>query len=243
MNAIILIGGLGTRLRPLTYKTPKPLLPLANQPFVFYQFELLKKHGIQEVVLCTAYMAEEFERVLGDGRKFGVRLKYVYEKTPLGTGGALKNAQDFVKGTTLVFNGDILTDANLAEILQFHRQRQARLTLTLTRVKDPTLYGLVETDSQGKIIGFREKPSPNEVTCNTINAGIYILEPEILGHIPPGVVYSLERELFPKLLELKVPLYATTSDAYWLDIGTLEKYHQADRDILNGALRTLYEPT
>lgn len=236
VNAIILIGGLGTRLRPLTYKTPKPLLPLADQPFVVYQFELLKKHGVRDITLCTAYMPEEFQNVLGDGSRWGVRLHYVHEKTPLGTGGALKNAQEHAKGTTLVFNGDILTDTDLTNLVRFHKEHGSRLTLGLTRVEDPSLYGLVETDSQGRIVRFQEKPPKGQAACDTVNAGLYVLEPEILDLIPAGVVHSLERELFPLLLERKTPLFACLSDAYWLDIGTIDKYEKANRDILNGAL-------
>src|SRR3989339_466271 len=146
MKALILIGGLGTRLRPLTCNMPKPLLPIVNRPFLEYQFRLLKKHGVKDAVLCVAYMSHEFEKQFGNGKKYGLNIKYVHEKDPLGTGGAVKNAEKYIDATTVILNGDILTDVDLRSMLKFHKANKSLVTIALTRVKDPTAFGLVETD-------------------------------------------------------------------------------------------------
>jgi len=237
MKALILLGGLGTRLRPLTCWTPKPLLTLLNKPELEYQIDLLKKHNIKEVVFCTGYLSKIFSKYFGTGRKFGLKIHYVYEKKPLGTGGAIKNSKKLIDTTTVIFNGDILTDLNLSEMLKFHKEKKALVTISLIRVKDPTAYGLVETNKKMQIERFLEKPSWDEVTCNTINAGTYIFEPEALDYIPSGVNYSVERGLFPLLLEKKKPVYGYISNNYWLDIGTVEKYLQAHYDLLKGEIK------
>lgn len=238
MRAILLIGGLGTRLRPFTLTTPKPLLPILNRPFLSYQIKHIRSYGIRDIVLCTAYHPEAFQRVFGRGQWEGVRLRYVHEKTPLGTGGAIKNAERHVQGTTLICNGDILIDFDIAEFARFHRRQKALASILLTRVKDPTAYGLVETDEKGRIRHFREKPSPGEITCDTINAGAYLFEPEAFTLIPKGIPSSVERELFPRLLKLGRPLFGKIISGYWLDIGTLEKYRQAHDDLLAGVYPT-----
>lgn len=234
MVALILIGGMGTRLRPLTCDIPKPLLPVVNRPFLRYQFDLLRRHGIKTVVLCTSYKPEIFHRQLGDGGAFGLKLRYVHETPPLGTGGAVKNAEPWLKGTTLVLNGDVLNTVDVAEFLAAHRLRRAELSIALTRVKDPTLYGVVETDPGGRIRKFVEKPSWDELESNTVNAGAYLFEPEVLKRIPPGVNYSLERSLFPRLLADGARLFGYICPGYWIDIGTVGKYLQAHLDILEG---------
>ncbi len=237
MKALILLGGLGTRLRPVTCKTPKPMMPILNRPALTYQLELLKKHKIKEVIFCLNYLHKNFKKFFGTGKNLGLKINYIKEKIPLGTGGAIKNAEKFITGTTIIFNGDILTDVNLQQVIKFHKTKKAVLTIVLVRVKDPTIYGLVETDNTGRILRFLEKPSWDEVTCNTINAGIYIFEPELLHYIPKGINYSVERGLFPLLLEKKKPVYGFISNSYWLDIGTIEKYLQAHHDILKGELK------
>lgn len=239
MKAIILIGGLGTRLRPLTCNTPKPLLPVVNKPFLLYQIELIKKYGIRDIVLCMAYLPAEFKKYFGDGRKFGVKISYAIEKKPLGTGGAIKNAERFIKGPVLIFNGDVLTDLNLAKLIKTHKLKKSKATITLVKVKDPTSYGLVETAKSGKILQFLEKPSLNQVTCNTINAGTYLFEPEIFDKIPPGIVYSVERELFPTLLKRGIPLYTYIHYGYWIDIGTVKKYLRVHSDLMNKMKKNL----
>lgn len=237
MKALILIGGLGTRLRPLTCFTPKPLLPIVNRTFLEYQFELLRKHGIKEVILCVAYLSHEFENYYGTGKKWGLKLRYVYEKEPLGTGGAIRNALKYITGSTLIFNGDILSDFDLSSMLKYHKTKKAFITIGLIRVKDPTIYGLVETDKTGKIERFLEKPSWDEITCNTVNAGIYIFEPDVLKFIPEGINFSVERGLFPNLLNQNFGLFGYSSSGYWLDIGTIEKYMQAHFDIMEGNIK------
>ncbi|MGA2091399.1 MAG: NDP-sugar synthase [Endomicrobiales bacterium] len=237
MKALILIGGLGTRLRPLTCSTPKPLLPIVNKPFLEYQIDLLKRHGITDVILCISYLSHVFENYFGNGEKWGVKISYVHEKNPLGTGGAIRNASHLLDGTTLIFNGDILTDIDLTRFIAYHRAKKSCVTIALTRVKDPTAFGLIETNKKGKIGQFLEKPSWDEVTCNTINAGIYLFEPTAVDRIPAGVHYSVERGLFPSLLENKIPLFGYTAPYYWMDIGTVEKYMQAHADVMSNKIQ------
>ena len=235
MIALILIGGVGSRLRPFTCDFPKPLLPVVNRPFLEYQFDVLKRHGVREVVLCTAYKPGLFHRMLGDGRRLGLRLRYVHERRPLGTGGAVKNALPRPDSTVLVLNGDILHRLDVSAFAKFHRRSRAELSIALTRVKDPTLYGLVDTDPAGRVRRFVEKPSWDEVITNTVNAGAYLFEPSALARIPEGVAYSLERSLFPHMLEDAARLFGFVSRGYWMDIGTVDKYLQAHLDLLRGA--------
>ncbi|MDD5755692.1 MAG: NDP-sugar synthase [bacterium] len=234
MKALILIGGLGTRLRPFTCNTPKPLLPIVNKPFLLYQIELLKKYGVKEVIFCLAYLSHAFENHFGNGSKYGIKIHYVHEEEPLGTGGAIKNAQKYIDRKVLMFNGDILMDIDIEAMLRYHAKNKAQATIALTRVKDPTVYGLVETAKTGRIERFLEKPSWDEVTCNTINAGVYIFEPEVLSLIPPGINYSVERGLFPALLSKKEKLFGFVNTSYWIDIGSIEKYLQVHFDIIDG---------
>ncbi|MBI4248156.1 MAG: NDP-sugar synthase [Elusimicrobia bacterium] len=236
MKALILTGGFGTRLRPLTLHTPKPILPIANRPLLLYQIEMLKKVGIREIILATCYKPRLLKNTLDKLRLPGIRLHYIQEKRPLGTGGAVKNAASFLDDTFLVLNGDILSDFDLKEIIRRHRKNRAEATLALARVKDPTLYGLVETDSSQRVRRFLEKPAWDEITAQTISAGFYVFEPSLLADIPPGVPYSLERRLFPHLLETDRRLFAHTYSGYWLDVGTNEKYLQANMDVLEKGL-------
>jgi len=233
MRALILIGGRGTRLRPFTLSTPKPLLPIANQCLLEYQFQILRKHGVRDVILCTHYQPSAFRKALGDGRRFGLRLHYVHEKTALGTGGAVRNAEEHVQGRVLVLNGDLLNALDIGRFLQSHRRSRADVSISLTKVKDPSQYGLVKTDARGKILSFLEKPSPDEVsTTNTVNAGAYLFEPAVVRQIPPNTPYSLERELFPSLLKGGFHLNGFVSSEYWIDIGTVDTYLRAHLDIL-----------
>jgi mannose-1-phosphate guanylyltransferase len=237
MKAILLIGGLGTRLRPLTLTTPKPLLPIADRPFLAYQLDFLRGFGIKEIVLCTAYRADDFRQTFGDGEKHGVKITYVHETTALGTGGAIKNAEQFVDGPVLICNGDILMNLNLQQLIDFHRGNQSKATIALTAVADPSAYGVVELESDGRVRRFVEKPKPGESDSKLINAGVYLFEPEIFSLIPPGVNYSVERGTFPLLLERKIPFFALPLSGYWLDVGTLEKYQQAQQDVREGRHR------
>ncbi|MBI4469752.1 MAG: NDP-sugar synthase [Acidobacteria bacterium] len=236
MQAIILAGGKGTRLRPLTLHTPKPIVPIANRPFLDYQIDLLKRVGIIQVILCLSYQPRRIEEMLSDGSHHGIHVNYLMEASPLGTAGAFKNAESMIEGPSVVFNGDILTDVDLAEAMEFHTRAKAMATIILTPVEDPTTYGLVEVDPSGRVNRFLEKPGKDQISCNTINAGIYILEPEVLKYVPTGHAFSFEYELFPKLLEHRVPFFAFVSNGYWVDIGTPARYLQANLDVIAGKL-------
>jgi len=233
MKAVILVGGEGTRLRPLTINRPKPMVPILNRPFLEHMIAYLKKHDIDDVVLALCYLPGSIQDHFGDGSDFGVRLTYVTEDSPLGTAGAVKNVERHLEETFFVFNGDIFTDLDLTEMMELHRERRARVTIALTPVENPTIYGVVETDTDGRVRRFMEKPSPDAVTTNMINAGTYIIEPEALGSIPNGCFCMFERELFPKLVETGEPVYSHRSDAYWIDIGTPDKYLQLHHDLLH----------
>jgi NDP-sugar pyrophosphorylase family protein len=188
--------------------------------------------GIEEVILSLSYQPRKIEDLLKDGTDYGTRIRYAVEGTPLGTGGAFKNAEEWIDSTTVVFNGDVLTSLDLAAVIARHRERSAVATLVLTPVENPSAYGLVETSPDGWVQRFIEKPGPDEITCNTINAGIYVLEPSVLRYMPKGEAYSFERGLFPALLENKEPVLSFILDNYWIDIGTPQKYLEVHYDIL-----------
>ena len=234
MKAVILIGGEATRLRPLTCNTPKAMVPVLNTPFLEHVIGYLSWHQAKEIVLALSRSQESIQSYYGDGSQFGVRLNYTVEDTPLGTAGAVKNTEKYLDETFLVLNGDIFTDLDITAMIGFHRERKAKATIALTPVDDPTSYGLIETNTQGRVTRFLEKPEWSEVTTNMINAGTYVLEPEVLAQIPPQANFSFERELFPLLLDHGEPVYAFPSSAYWIDIGTPEKYLQLHRDLLSG---------
>lgn len=233
MKALILTGGLGTRLRPLTCRVPKPLLPLLNRPFLHYQFENLGRHGVREAVLATARSVDAYRKALLPG-KTGLAVRFSTETEPLGTGGAIRNARRHLDGTTLILNGDVLHLFDISAFLRFHRKMRAEVSIALIRVKDPTKYGLVESDRTGRVLRFTEKPRPDQVRCDTINAGAYLFEPSALRSLPLEKPYSVERGFFPRLLAEKRPLYSFISRGYWLDIGTVDSYLQAHLDILGG---------
>ena len=232
MKGLILAGGKGTRLRPLTINTPKPVVPVANSPFLLYQIDLMRSGGIDEIILSLSYQPRKIEDLLKDGSDYGVHIRYAVEGTPLGTGGAFKNAEEHIDSTTVVFNGDVLTSIDLSAVIARHREKGAIATLVLTPVDNPSAYGLVETNPDGWVQRFIEKPGPDEITCNTINAGIYVLEPSVLKYMPKGEAYSFERGLFPTLLEQKEPVLSFIMDRYWIDIGTPQKYLEVHHDIL-----------
>lgn len=234
MKGIILVGGYGTRLRPLTTNIPKPVVPIVNKPFMLYQIELLKMYGVTEIVLAIGHLSDYIKKTLGNGKQFGVKLTYSLEKEPLGTGGAVKLASRHMDGDgAFILNGDVLTDINLEKLYKLHKSKKSRVTVALVPVSDPSKYGLVETFESGAIRAFIEKPGQSEITTNMINAGAYYFDNEVFDMIPAGVNYSLERGLYPSLLEKKIPFYAyTASDDYWIDIGTPLKYLEANKDIL-----------
>jgi NDP-sugar pyrophosphorylase family protein len=235
MKAILLAGGKGTRLRPLTVHTPKPIVPILNRPFLYYQIDLLKQvPEIDEVILSLNYQPRRIEEIFGEGADLGVRLRYVVEPMPLGTGGAIRYAGDSLTDSVVVFNGDVLTSVDLGAVLRLHRERRAKATIVLTPVENPRAYGLVETDSDANIKRFLEKPGEDEITCNTINAGIYVLEPDTFDRIPKDTAWSIERSFFPSLIERGETFVAYIYDGYWIDIGTPAKYLQVHRDIMDG---------
>ena len=233
MQALILAGGKGTRLRPLTVYTPKPIVPICNRPFLLYQIDTLRRAGITDITLSLSYQPNKIEQLLGDGSDFGVKLKYTVEPQPMGTAGAYKFAEDLIREPTVVFNGDILTDLDLKTVIREHTEHKATATIVLTPVDNPSSYGLVETETDGRIRRFLEKPKPEEITCNTINAGTYILEPKVLDLIPSGENHSFEYGLFPELLKQKEAFFAhVPARTYWIDIGTPERYLRVHQDLL-----------
>ncbi len=235
MKAILLAGGKGTRLRPLTLHTPKPVVPIFDRAFLHYQIDQLKQvPEIDEVILSLNYQPRRIEEVFGDGAGSGVHLRYVVEPAPLGTGGAIRYAAQNVTDTIVVFNGDVMTSVDVNAVVRLHRERQAKATIVLTPVENPTAYGLVETESDGRVRRFVEKPNPDEITCDTINAGIYVLEPDTFDRIPKDVSYSIERAYFPSLIERQDMFAAYIDRGYWIDIGTPEKYIQVHHDMFDG---------
>jgi NDP-sugar pyrophosphorylase family protein len=238
MKAILLAGGKGTRLRPLTIHTPKPIVPIFSRPFLHYQLDLLRQvPEIDEVILSLNYQPRRIEEIFGDGSGLGVSIRYVVEPMPLGTAGAIRYAGESVHESVLVFNGDVLTEIDLASVVALHRERKAKATIVLTPVDNPSAYGLVETDGAGNIQRFLEKPGPDEITCNTINAGIYVLEPDTFDRIPKDMPWSIERSFFPSLVEHGEAFVAHVNRGYWIDIGTPEKYTQVHRDIMDRRFR------
>ena len=237
MQALILAGGEGTRLRPLTLTIPKPVMPLVDRPFISYMLEWLRRHGIDDVILSCGFMAEGVREVLGDGSALGVSLRYLEEPEPLGTGGALKFAEDLLDERFFMLNGDVLTDIDLSAQLEQHERTGAAATLALIAVDDPSAYGLVRLADDRSVKEFVEKPGPELHDTNLINAGAYVIERRVLeGMAPAGTNISIEREVFPTLVGRG--LYAFPASGYWLDIGTPERYLQATFDILEGNVAT-----
>ncbi|MCD4785930.1 MAG: NDP-sugar synthase [Candidatus Eremiobacteraeota bacterium] len=238
MKAVVLVGGEGTRLRPLTYDLPKPMVPICGKPFAQYQMELIKKHGINEVIFSLGYKWNSFEDYFKEGSNLGMKIHYVVEESPLGTAGAIKNVEDYIDNDAfLVFNGDILSEMDLTDIINFHKQKKSKSTIVLTPVDNPCIYGVVELDENQRIEMFTEKPKPEDVRSNQINAGLYVLEPEILNRMERGVNYSIERQIFPAMLEEGEPMYGYKYPDYWMDIGNPFKYLSANQDMLLGKMK------
>jgi mannose-1-phosphate guanylyltransferase len=234
VKAVILAGGEGTRLRPLTLSLPKPVVPVVDRPFLRHQLDLLGQAGVTEVVFSVGYRPERVQAIFGDGSALGKKIRYAMEATPLGTGGAVKNAERYLDDVTVVLNGDVLTDVDLAAVVRQHRERQAAATIVLAPVPNPAAYGLVETEEGGRVRRFIEKPEPAQITTDTINAGIYVLQTSTLELMPAGENHSIERAFFPTLLGRGDHVYAHIHRGYWIDIGTPEKYLQVHRDVLSG---------
>lgn len=234
--AVVLVGGEGTRLRPLTYTTPKPLLPICNRPFLERQLLWLASSGVDEVVLSMGYLPDAFKQRFPDDRFGEIQIRYAVEDEPLGTGGAIRFAAEGATGTFLVCNGDVLTDLDIRELLKVHEAAAAEATIALTQVEDPSAFGVVPTAEDGRVLAFVEKPPPGLAPTDWINAGTYVLEPSMLERIPTGVTASVERETFPRTLESGGALYAVQSDAFWLDIGVPRQFLDAQEFVLDGVL-------
>jgi mannose-1-phosphate guanylyltransferase len=236
VQAVILVGGEGTRLRPLTSTVPKPVVPLVDRPFIVYMLEWLERHGVDDVILSCGFLATSVRNVLGDGSQFGLRLRFVEEPEPRGTAGALKYAEPFLDERFLMLNGDVLTDIDLTAQIAQHEATGATGTLALVPVPDPTNYGLVRLRADNAVREFVEKPSADQIDTNLISAGAYVLERSIVDMIEPDRGVSIEREIWPRLVG--DGLYGFPADAYWLDIGTPERYLQGTFDILEGNVQT-----
>ncbi len=237
MQALILAGGEGTRLRPLTSTVPKPVVPLAGRPFITFMIDWLRRYGVDDVILSCGFLAEGVRAVLGDGEESGVRLRYVEEPTPLGTGGALRFAGPMLDERFFMLNGDVLTDIDLGAQLAQHEQTGARATIALVGVEDPSAYGLVRRRADLSVGEFLEKPSQDEIGTSLVNAGAYVLDRSVVEQMaPPGTNISIERDVFPTLVGQG--LYGYEAKGYWLDIGTPERYLQGTFDILEGNVVT-----
>lgn len=234
MKAVVLVGGEGTRLRPLTETTPKPLVNLMDRPSLDHVLDHLARHGIREAILSSSFLEKTFRSFL-QARSGPPAITWITEESPLGTAGAIVNALEHLEGETfLVLNGDILTDLDLSALVEFHRERKAVATIALTPVEDARPFGLVMTEADARVKEFREKPA--EPIPGNINAGTYVLEPEALAGWTRGETISIERQVFPQIVSTGRPMYGFLSDAYWLDLGTPEKYLQAHRDFLEGKI-------
>ncbi len=237
VKGVIMAGGKGTRLRPLTCNRPKPMVPILDRPMMEYIVELLKEHGVKDIFTTLFYLPEVIEEHFQDGSTLGVKMRYSVENSPLGTAGSVKNVAEYLDDTFIVISGDALTDIDLTEAARFHKERGAIATLVLTRVNTPLEYGVVITERDGAIRAFLEKPSWGEVFSDTVNTGIYILEPEVFKYIPVGKPFDFSRDLFPLLLRENKPLFGYVASGYWSDIGNLDQYRESHYDILSGKVR------
>lgn len=237
MQAIILVGGLGTRLRPLTNNIPKAVVPMMNKPFLNYQLKLLANHGIKDVILSLCHLSDYLQSCLYSEEQYGLNLTCIAEETPLGTAGAIKNCEELLDDTFFVMNGDLLTKVDLTEMIEFHKENDAFITMCTKEIEKPTDYGLVEHNKEQRVIRFIEKPDDwGKLNTRSVNTGIWLMELGILDFIPEGVKYSAEYELFPSLLEANKPFYAYPTSEYWIDFGNPSKYVQAHHDIFHGKI-------
>ena len=237
MKAVIMAGGIGSRLRPLTCDLPKPMVPIIGKPAMQHGIELLRKHGIKDIAATLMYMPGVIKNYFKDGRDFRVNLNYFIEETPLGTAGSIKNASEFLNEPFIILSGDAVTDLDISACMRFHKQKGGGVTMVLKREPSPLSYGVVLLDSEGRVCRFVEKPSWSEVTANTVNTGIYILEPEILDYIPSERAMDFGKELFPELLRRGVPMYGYITEDYWCDIGDSSAYFNAHTAFLSGNLK------
>ncbi|MFC3996414.1 sugar phosphate nucleotidyltransferase [Nocardiopsis sediminis] len=235
MKAVVMAGGEGTRLRPMTANQPKPLLPVVNRPIMEHVLRLLKRHGFDDTVVTVQFLATLIRNYFGDGEELGMNLHYVAEEVPLGTAGSVKNAEEHLRGEPfIVISGDALTDIDLSDMVRFHRENGAMVTIGLKRVANPLEFGIIIVDEQGRVQRFLEKPTWGQVFSDTVNTGIYIMEPEVLDEVAEGEVVDWSGDVFPKLLKDGAPLYGYIADGYWEDVGTHESYLSAQADVLSG---------
>jgi NDP-sugar pyrophosphorylase family protein len=232
IKAVILVGGPGMRLRPLTEDRPKSVVPVLNHPAIEHTFNYLKQHSVRDIIMALNYLPDVIQSYFGDGSRCGININYCVEKEPLGTAGAVKNAADYLDNTFFVMNGDLFSDLNLSDMLAFHRRKKAKATIALTWVDNPSAFGVVETDGNQRVKSFIEKPPLTEATSHWINAGTYILEREVLEYIPDKQHYMFERGLFPALLEAGEPVYGYPYRGFWLDMGTPASYYSLNIDLL-----------
>ncbi len=233
MKAVVMAGGEGTRLRPLTSNQPKPMVPIVGKPCMEHIIELLRGHNFEDVIVTVAFLPQAIRSYFGDGESLGVNVEYSVEESPLGTAGSVRLATDKLDDTFLVISGDALCDFDLERLVKFHRKRQAAVTIGLKSVENPLEFGIVVTDEEGRVERFLEKPSWGQVFSDTINTGVYVLEPEVLEHVPTDRPFDFSKELFPLLLEMGRPIYGLPMDGYWQDIGNLDQYRQANFDALD----------
>ena len=237
VKAVVMAGGEGTRLRPLTSNQPKPMVPIVGKPCMEHILELLREHGFEDVIVTVAFLPQAIRSYFGDGASLGLNIQYSVEESPLGTAGSVRLASDALDETFLVISGDALCDIDLQQIVEFHKEKGAAVTIGLKSVENPLEFGIVVTDEDGKVERFLEKPSWGQVFSDTINTGIYVLEPEVLKHVPTDRPYDFSKELFPLLLEMGRPIYGYVCDGYWQDIGNLDQYRQANFDALDERVR------
>src|SRR5579884_882589 len=237
MKAVVMAGGEGTRLRPLTSNQPKPMVPIVGKPCMEHIIELLREHDMTDIVVTVAFLPQAIRTYFGNGEALGVDIEYSVEESPRGTAGSVRLASDRLDDTFLVISGDALCDIDLSKIVEFHRERDAAVTIGLKSVENPLEFGIVVTDEDGRVERFLEKPSWGQVFSDTINTGIYVLEPEVLRHIPTDRPYDFSKELFPLLLEMGRPIYGYVCEGYWQDIGNLDQYRQANFDALDEKVR------
>jgi mannose-1-phosphate guanylyltransferase/phosphomannomutase len=242
MKAVIMAGGKGTRLRPLTSRQPKPMVSIVNTPCMEHIVNLLKDHGFEDILATLEFMPEVIQEYFGDGTGWGVRMEYSVEEEPLGTAGSVKFAEAWLTERFVVISGDALTDVDLESAVAFHEERGAEATLVLKEVDDPSEFGIVVVEDDGRVSDFLEKPDEEEVFSHTANTGMYILEPSVLNDIPEGQEYDFAEELFPKLLEEGRPMYGYVMEGYWEDIGNIEQYMSAQKDVLDGKARGIRLP-
>ncbi|MGZ8783341.1 MAG: nucleotidyltransferase family protein, partial [Gaiellaceae bacterium] len=237
MKAVVMAGGEGTRLRPLTSNQPKPMVPIVGKPCMEHILELLRTHGMDDVIVTVAFLPQAIRSYFSDGETLGMHIEYSVEDAPAGTAGSVRLASGKLDDTFLVISGDALCDFDLTSLVEFHKARGASVTIGLKSVPNPLEFGIVVTDSEGRVERFLEKPSWSQVFSDTINTGVYVIEPEALSHVPTDRPYDFSKELFPLLLEMGRPIYGHVLEGYWQDIGNLDQYRQANFDALDELVR------